>query len=164
MRYERKYILTSEEAVALENVIRLHPCGLSHHYPTRQVNNIYFDSLQGNYNSQNLDGINIRQKCRWRWYGERLQSDVQIFQEIKSKHNLLGEKSKTLIRLKNTNQQNFISIANELLLENNLFAVLYNSYCRQYWQSFDMKISLTTDTDMLFGNPKTGWLNLQTTI
>ena len=38
-------------------------------YPGRWINNIYFDSPDGNAYSDNIYGVRSRAKVRYRWYG-----------------------------------------------------------------------------------------------
>ena len=160
MRYERKYQITHLSKYAIEQAVRLHPAGFRKIFPNRQINNIYFDTLDYQTCLQNIEGVNQRKKYRLRWYGTDLQQIKQPRFEVKIKHNELGRKetipfpNHDLSNLKTITQQ-----VNQLKVENYstpllaLSPTLLNTYQRSYFGTSDGKFRITVDWDLQFYAP-----------
>jgi len=70
LRYERKYKLDLATPAFVKQVIKMHPASFRKIHPDRQVNNIYFDTIDLTTYKDNVIGIADRKKFRVRWYGE----------------------------------------------------------------------------------------------
>ena len=69
-RYERKFIAPALTYSEIKSTIKHHPYMFSEIYHQRHINNIYFDTINLNNLSANVDGFSNRIKIRIRWYGD----------------------------------------------------------------------------------------------
>ncbi len=93
MRYERKYLLEHVTLFDIQQMVKLHPAAFRETYPMRQVNNIYFDTVNFEAYRDNIMGIAKRTKYRIRWYGDDLKTIQKPRLEEKVKHGELGYKN-----------------------------------------------------------------------
>lgn len=154
-RYEIKFICYDQNYFAILNWIKLNQLNFRKEYPSREINNIYFDSIDNKFYSDNIYGISSRLKIRYRWYGPLDQkNDGKL--EFKYKRNLFGWKKNFLIKSKIINENlNWKSIKN--IISDNLNSIykdffinnsnpqIINSYKRDYFISFNKKIRITVD-------------------
>jgi len=91
LRYELKLVCDVGWLAQARSWVQLHPAGFVTAYPTRQINNIYFDTPTLDSLNANLSGLSRRQKIRLRWYGHG-SGRVRPWLEVKAKENLLGRK------------------------------------------------------------------------
>ena len=148
MRYERKYILEHIPLVDIQQIIKLHPAAFRLAFPARQVNNIYFDTVNLSAYSDNVKGIANRSKFRIRWYGNEPKNGTlpSPVLEEKVKRGELGYKnSQKLANLKWTDLHNIPQIQ-----PYNLHPTLVNSYYRHYYVSFDERFRITIDEQLEF--------------
>ena len=153
-RYEIKL---QYDGLCLHNVrqwIRLHSLAFNPAYPSRQVNNIYFDTLGLDSLNDHLSGVGDRRKLRFRWYGENIEN-ARGKLEIKQKKNRIGWKYTypipTTLDLANLNwtqihetiQQHTEGIFYEMVSISR--PVIINSYQRDYYISSDGQARLTLD-------------------
>lgn len=152
MRYERKYVLENVPLIDIIQMVRLHPVGFRETYPTRRVNNIYFDTVNFAAYRDNIMGIAHRTKFRIRWYGQDMETIQKPVLEEKIKHGELGYKN--AYKLSDTQWENITKEASGLpqIEHRNLTPVLLNAYQRYYFASPDGKFRLTVDEDMIFGS------------
>ena len=153
MRYERKYRVDVVSPRILKQVIQMHPSGFRTAYPDRRINNIYFDTPLLNSYYENIDGIAERRKYRLRWYGDSLKYFHKPVLEIKAKKSLLGAKKS--FPLPSFNFAEFPEVCKKLEkdgIKPALFQpVLFNSYLRSYYVSFNGLFRLTVDEQLSFG-------------
>ncbi|MBT3323024.1 MAG: VTC domain-containing protein [Anaerolineae bacterium] len=157
LRYEIKMVFNALRLDEVRSWVYSHSAAFRVPYPPRQVNNIYFDTLERDLMMNHLDGVAERAKVRFRWYGENwVTKGGQI--ETKIKKSRLGYKNtqkvsetidisqaswtEILELLKRDSSENFV-----FLLEN-LTPVLINQYKREYYESMDGLIRVTLDYDM----------------
>lgn len=156
LRYERKYLISDYDFSEVEQFIKFHPACFSEIFQKRKVNNIYFDTLGMNNYHDNLDGQQMREKTRVRWYGHLTGSILSPVLEYKIKNGLLGYKQSFQLApftLDTTFNKNdfFDAIRSSNLpvaIMNELFALtptLLNSYERKYFLSADKKFRITID-------------------
>ena len=69
VRYELKLPCEAMFQPQVRSWIRLHPEGFRSAFATRQINNLYLDSLGLTDLAENLSGQAERTKLRLRWYG-----------------------------------------------------------------------------------------------
>jgi hypothetical protein len=67
-RYEVKMACDQVYLPDVRAWVQLHPAAFIEAYPLRQVNSLYFDTLDGDCLNANLIGISERRKLRLRWY------------------------------------------------------------------------------------------------
>ena len=91
-RYERKFLIRDLSVQEIETIIKLHPNFFSEIYYQRNVNNIYFDSLELESYQDNVTGSAQRVKTRIRWYGELFGLIEKPVLELKIKSGFLGRK------------------------------------------------------------------------
>lgn len=154
-RYERKFRVQGLQRPALEAWLHQHPAGFRRAFPNRQINNIYYDTADLRCYSENMAGINVRNKYRIRWYGQGLQQALAPRLEVKMKHNELGRKHiekladfelKNLPVLRDVSP--FVFNTGE-----NYFPALSNRYYRSYFISADGHFRMTIDDQMSFQSP-----------
>ncbi|MCB9231514.1 MAG: polyphosphate polymerase domain-containing protein [Bacteroidia bacterium] len=153
LRHERKYRLENHTYEVVRNIIESHPLGFSELFPDRQVNNIYLDTPDLAFFTENLDGVGDRRKYRLRWYGEELDPARNLILEIKAKHNELGFKIQNSIAedLKMGNLDEMRAwIRRNVQSTLPLGPVLLNTYQRSYLQSFCGRFRVTIDRKLRF--------------
>lgn len=152
LRYERKYRVELLSLQAIEAILLQHSLGFGPLFLPRTINNIYFDSPELLAFRENVDGVPKRRKYRVRWYADSPQ-DVQNPQlEIKIRDNELG--SKELIPVNLFAIEELAPLEEEvnkvLPLAAPLVPSLFNSYHRQYYQSFDGRFRVTLDSNLRY--------------
>ena len=124
-------------------------------YPSRTVNNIYFDTYNYDAYDANLSGRSARTKVRYRWYGKDPQPKAGKL-EIKHKRNTFGWKTLFPIPVAPWNENiswidtkriicNHLSIEGKLWLQHHPFPVIINRYEREYYLSSDGLVRATID-------------------
>lgn len=126
-------------------------------FPTRTINNIYFDYPDLQIYKDNIEGYNQRYKIRIRWYGQNYETAVL---EIKIKEFNFGKKLifplqgfDLKINLNNYFKQIFdkkLVPIEYLPLIFDLIPSSFNSYDRDYFESLDKKIRITCDRNLRF--------------
>ena len=163
MRYESKFILSTDAYQNIYNRILTSKYIFSEIYWERKINNIYLDTMEFKYLYDNINGVQNRIKHRIRWYGEKNKIKKPVL-EYKIKHGELGEKEffwlpgfsfgegfdynayleQIRAELDLTTPENihmFANISTEI-------PTLYSSYWRRYFLSGDKKFRLTIDRDL----------------
>lgn len=155
-RYEIKMVYDGLRIYEVRQWIRNHSAAFRMAYPTRLVNNIYFDTEELGAFNDHISGSGSRQKMRFRWYhGPTLQVDGKL--EIKRKDAMVGSKMVQKISgidLANdswkTIQQKMLSQTTDQmhLLIKSTFPVSINAYQRDYFVSADGITRVTLDYQM----------------
>ncbi len=158
-RFEKKFVLSYEQALAMPSLLRTHPGHFRQAYPDRQVNNTYFDTTDFAHLRENVAGVSPRKKVRLRWYGD-FEAMSQTALEIKTKEGEVVSKStrtvdpdlrkqpKLPVKIAQTDSQFFFEQAG-------LYRpVLKNAYLRQYYVTADGLVRLTVDSNLRFDHPK----------
>jgi len=161
-RYERKYILKSVDYNLLIHFLSTE--GMTMPYPSRIVNNIYFDSLNFDSYYENIEGVSERNKYRLRWYGNRFAHIDPTF-EIKMKRDQVNKKKAFKIAKTDFKSLKDIDNVHDYLLSwlesfdssvylemANKIPTLLNGYNRDYFLAEDGEIRLTIDRNMYFYN------------
>lgn len=159
-RYEFKLRCEPDHLHQVHGWVRLHPAHFRVTYPPRQVNNIYFDTLDHQSLFDNLDGVGTRQKLRLRWYGSEVESIAQAQLELKCKQGLIGWKQTCALEALSLNldQQLWIDISSAIRsiadaragfwIDRFTLPVLINHYQRAYFATPDQTIRLTIDSHL----------------
>jgi len=154
LRYEIKIAYDANQLYEARRWVRLHSYAFRTAYPPRQINNVYFDTLNMDSFNDHLSGASQRRKLRYRWYGPDLEhARGQL--EIKEKQERIGWKEVQPAPVDlNLQTMDWRQIQNALLSQASgrfhlmLAAarpVLINSYQREYYLSSDGYIRLTLD-------------------
>jgi hypothetical protein len=156
-RYEIKLQYEGLHLQEVRQWIRLHSLAFRSAYPTRQVNNIYFDTWGLDTLNDHLSGLGERRKLRLRWYGENIEfARGQL--EVKHKNNRIGWKHTypiaAALDLANHNwmeihkilQQHTEGTFHELVSISR--PVIINSYQRDYYIACDGLTRLTLDYEI----------------
>jgi len=160
-RYERKFLVSDLDRYTVEKIIKLNVMNFNTLYPSRKINNIYFDSTEMKCFYDNIDGIANREKFRIRWYGDTFGYIDKPILEIKIRKNSVGTKE-----FYQLNSFDFNKDFNEVNLKNIIISSdipsivkekvlayspkLINGYIRKYFISFDKKFRITLDSDLFY--------------
>lgn len=161
MRYERKFLIKTFNVHEIEMIVKRHPAVFIESYPSRLVNNIYFDTRSMSSFIDNIEGLSKRMKVRIRWYGSLFGKIEKPVLEFKMKEGFVGSKENfkinSFILDKNyslNEQQDLFSLSglSDEILEylKSLQFTLLNCYCRKYYESIDKKYRITIDSKMEF--------------
>lgn len=167
IRFEKKFILGYEQALAMPSLLHTHPAHFRKAYPDRQVNNIYFDTTDFAHLRENVAGVSPRKKVRLRWYGD-FEALSQTTLEIKTKEGEVVSKTGGLVASTLRKQAKLpakiVQVKNQATSQqtNHFFleqagmyrAVLKNAYLRQYYVTADGLVRLTVDSKLRFDHTK----------
>ncbi len=170
LRFERKFVYTaSQVGDIIENTVLSNSFGFSEIYERRSVNNIYLDDQSFSFYTQNVSGDHIREKYRFRWYGDDFSEINNPTLEIKKKFGDVGDKVSLNLNNFNLNIEKcavdkvYETLVKEIATMDApqffnklqiLTPTLYNSYERRYFLSDCGKFRITIDYNMLFYNPQ----------
>jgi hypothetical protein len=155
-RCERKYPLSAAAILELRWWQRNHGHGFEPTYPSRDVNNIYFDSPNWDSYSDNLSGTSRRTKCRLRWYGDLKTVQAATF-EVKHRRHAIGDKRQQRIPMGELELASLpvgglygrlrplLPADLRLWLDQVHMPVLFNRYRREYYATW-AGIRMTVDT------------------
>lgn len=162
-RYETKFSVIDLNRNEIENIIKSHPAIFHEIYCTRNINNIYFDTVDFSSYIDNIEGVRDRKKVRIRWYGDLLGECNNPVLEVKYKQGLLGWKERHNLQNFTLDLENYFDYKGvfENLVKNKSFDLhkldlkfliptLLNRYERTYYLSSDKKFRLTLDNKMSF--------------
>lgn len=165
MRYERKFVSTSHDLGEVRAHVRNHPCFFRPIYHERQVNNIYFDTIDLRFLEANQQGMGNRKKYRLRWYDDPASKTVSGQLELKQRIGQLVQKhvwsqGETIVSKWLNGSVNPSGIPDSV---NNEFKclqpTLFSGYTRQYFLSVNGQFRLTIDfhqwwQNLIDGNKK----------
>lgn len=160
-RSEIKFICYQHNYHLIKNWIRLHNFNFFKEYEDRNINNIYFDSLNYRAFNDNLTGLPSRLKVRYRWYGDLLSNKKsnEGALEFKFRKNIYGFKEifkvKDLTINSNSNWKDIkkkilhsLSPKHKILFQLNCEKILINRYKREYFRSKNKKLRVTLDQNI----------------
>ena len=154
LRYEVKFVARATELHRLLNWVRISEAGFGEPFPTRQVNNVYFDTFDHYAYSENISGASARSKVRFRWYGSQDDPDRGTL-EVKRRRSSVGWKLSYPVGrnpLVGVSWREFrrglraqLPDTARVWLDANPQPVLINRYQRRYFLSRDGRVRLTVD-------------------
>ena len=158
-RFERKFFIENHSEAEVINSIKQHPAIFNGIFHSRQVNNVYFDSLEFKNYLANMEGDAEREKFRVRWYGERFGRIENPVLEFKIKRGYLGRKEHYPLKAFTMDEKSATFDLLKVMVQTKLpprirhdvrllLPRLANSYLRQYFLSADKRLRLTVDTDI----------------
>lgn len=155
-RYEIKLVLPAVQMASARSWIIGHPDAYRVAYPSRRVNNIYFDTYEHGFRNDHLSGVFVRTKLRFRWYGESWEAaDGQL--ELKSRIGKVGAKTVCPVRAALDIQKSSWSEITTGIEEHSgdlqpllkaTRPVLISHYLREYYESGDRALRITLDSEM----------------
>ncbi len=161
-RYERKFVVPNN-SYPLSLFLKTLQVPFREAYPSRIINNVYFDTLDFQSFAENVYGKADRVKVRMRWYDESVNNkEYQPQLEFKIKRALLGTKKTYALNAVEDRkelvdkQAIYQNLATSGLPPNVLDdlkvrqPVLINRYKRKYFESLNNRIRITLDTDISF--------------
>lgn len=158
-RYELKMECEQTLMPQVQSWVKLHPAGFREAFPPRRVNSVYLDTYALDTLNDHIEGVPVRRKFRFRWYGEDLGYARGQF-EIKNKNERVGWKiTQPVPLLFNLRSTSWAEIQHQMtaclqMMRSNLFLELLRvsrplvmiSYLRKYYISGDGLIRLTLDS------------------
>lgn len=137
------------------------------------MNNIYLDTPGLDCYFDNLFGNGARWKARIRWYNSRFGQIERPILELKIKKGLTGTKRSYVLPGFYLEERRFeygtlaevlkkAEISEEIKIRlTAMQPVLFNSYERSYFSSYDKKFRITVDTDLEYINLRPTWNHLR---
>lgn len=158
LRHEIKFVTEPENYSSVSNWLYSSPFGFKTAYPPRQVNNVYFDTIDLRSYQVNLSGLSMRDKMRYRWYGCLVEPATGRL-EVKCKKSSLGWKQVAALSCPVNIQdkcwndirrqlRSQLPVEFRIVLDFNPFPVLINSYRREYFVSGDGVVRITIDREL----------------
>ena len=160
-RSEIKFVCYRNNYSLIKSWIKFHKYNFFKEYEDRNINNIYFDSLDYKAFDDNLIGLPSRLKVRYRWYGnlfsENKKNEGSL--EFKFKKNIYGYKkifkindltlnlSSTWREIKNKIQKS-LTQEYKIIFDKNSEKILINRYKREYFISKNKKLRVTLDRNI----------------
>jgi hypothetical protein len=160
-RYERKFEAHGLPLPEVEHALRLHPACFRTAYPSRQVNNLYFDSPDLRWFATHVNGAPTRFKLRIRWYGAARGLVPAPVLELKLRRGMVGSKARfALPPLEYGPDLDVAALRRETLRRvpdrevaealAGAEPVLLNRYHRRYLLSADRRFRMTVDSALRF--------------
>ncbi len=159
MRYERKFIVEKNFSKRISNFLLENK--FIKEYPTRNINSIYYDSLDFVSFFESEEGISDRSKLRIRFYDD----PKKLFLEDKIKNSDIGQKFvNSLDKIRKEQLFNFylrncdncalsVSVPQKLHYQ---IPSLFVSYKRDYFKNLNDNIRITIDYKLGFGKVRNG--------
>ncbi len=166
-RYERKFLLETDDPLLALHAVRMHPAHFRRAYPARFVNSIYLDTHDRRHYVDAIEGIGQREKLRVRWYGALEGEIAAPLLERKRKQGLLGAKESHRLQAFTHARNRALPDWREQLTNGDareswrarlaeLEPTLIVRYRRDYFISADGYLRLTLDTRLRYGSAPSG--------
>ena len=175
-RFERKFAISDMHYNEIVQQVRNNRVAFSSLHHPRYINNIYFDTNDLDFYTDNVSGKGSRKKARIRWYGDLMGNIAKPVLEFKMREGMVGNKLSFPLKpftLDNNFTGEYIQDifrsselpdwATTVMLM--LKPALLNRYSRQYFISFDNKFRLTVDDELTYygiGNGLNNFMEKQT--
>lgn len=160
-RFERKFAIQEMHYHDIIQHVKINTGAFSSLYHPRHINNIYFDSNDLDFYTDNVSGKGSRKKARIRWYGDLLGRINKPVLEFKMREGMVGNKVSfplSPFTIDNNFTVDYIQDILEksalpdwaLSIMKMLKPSLLNRYNRQYFISFDKNFRLTVDNELTY--------------
>ena len=153
-RFELKFAAAENAYNHLQSWLRLHSEVFVRSYPSRRVNNVYFDRFEYASYLEGNEGSSSRTKVRYRWYGDSALPDSGRF-EAKVRQNRFGWKHWYPVDGISSSVASWADVKQYILsaipaharwwLVEYCCPVVINRYDREYWVSRNTGIRATLD-------------------
>ncbi len=160
-RFERKFLVQDMHYPEIVQQVKNNRAAFLPLHQPRYINNIYFDTGDLDFYTDNVSGKGSRKKVRIRWYGDLMGHILKPVLEFKMREGLLGNKlsfplAPFTVNDKFTNEyiQDIFQKSNlpnwALTILPMLKPALLNMYNRQYFISFNNNFRLTIDDELTY--------------
>ena len=160
-RYERKFHAPDLTLDHVTMVVANHPAHYVKAYPSRRINNVYFDTVELSDFRAHLLGSDRRRKVRIRWYGDSMGPARPVILEVKARRGTVGTKRHFALPPLDFDGRINMDAVRAAAADGmpagamaGFFAcaqpALFNSYQRRYFASIDGRFRITVDTEMEF--------------
>jgi len=160
-RFERKFFISNLRGSEVKSIVKFHPYMFSEIFHKRHVNNIYFDTMNFDNYSDNVEGSSNRVKFRIRWYGDMFGFIEKPVLELKIKNSMLGRKESYKLKSFTLDKIFDSSVIEKVFIDSDLpepikyrlkflMPSLLNRYVREYFMSTDKKFRITIDSEQVF--------------
>ena len=160
-RYERKFHAPDLTLDQVTMVVARHPAHFVKAYPSRRINNVYFDTADLSDFRAHLLGSDRRRKVRIRWYGESMGAARPAVLEVKAKRGTVGTKRHFKLPPLDFDGGINMSAVREAVADGTPAAAmagfvscaqpaLFNSSLRRYFVSVARRFRIPIDTEMEF--------------
>ncbi len=160
-RFERKFVIQDLHYPEIVQKVRNSSASFSGLHHPRYINNIYFDTNDLDFYTDNVSGKGSRKKARIRWYDELLGDISKPILEFKMREGLVGNKLSFPLKpfvLDDNFTGDYIQdifrlselpdwVRSIMLM---LKPSLLNRYHRQYFISFNHNFRLTVDDELTY--------------
>lgn len=148
IREEDKFLLPVQASNSFTEYLFSWPGRFVERYPARRVNSIYFDTNDREMLRQSIDGDTFKLKTRFRWYGDKTEPSLGVF-ELKLKDGDQGIKLKKESMLFSDLETSCFENLNQVFPGlKHLRPVVFVSYRRSYYQSICGQLVITLDNDL----------------
>lgn len=160
-RFERKFMIQNMHYPEIVQQIRNNRAAfLPLHHP-RYINNIYLDTNDMDFFTDNVSGKGSRRKARIRWYGDLMGNISKPILEFKMREGMVGNKLSFPLAPFTLNHNFSINSIQNIIQSSELpdwaktvmlmlRPALLNRYHRQYFESFSNKFRLTVDNELTY--------------
>ncbi len=158
-RFERKFVVMDMHYPEIIQQVKNSIVSFSGIHQPRNINNIYFDTNDLDFYTDNVSGKGSRKKARIRWYGDLMGNINKPVLEFKMREGMVGNKLSfplapfTLDKsfsgdyiLEVISSSDIPDWVRSVMLM--LKPALLNRYHREYFMSFDGKFRLTVDSEL----------------
>lgn len=162
-RIELKEVFRARDLGTFERSLKLSSLRFYQPYSPRRINSLYFDTIDFNSLEESMEGFSTRSKVRLRWYGNQ-KSLTTATLEIKRKKGIFSWKklySKQFTVNPLAERWDAFIFANSNccpLAEHrtqSLRSVSVISYDRKYYESFNGKVRITIDENLVSFDQRT---------
>lgn len=159
LRKEEKILVPEALVIEATDYFTRHPLHFIEEFPQRQINSLYFDTLDHEMLSQSIEGEARRIKVRLRWYDEDAQGKLEL--KLKSGSFSLKCRSRDLatpreaLNLLSHEHIQFLLANQSDILGNSLVLKpsIMISYKRKYLRSLINDCRVTLDQELKASNP-----------
>jgi hypothetical protein len=162
-RFERKFAVNKLSIQEIELVVKRNSVLFYEIFKQRFINNIYLDTPNLTYFSDNNIGKANREKIRIRWYGDLFGLISRPILEFKIKNGNVGTKLSFPLKSFKLDKDFSIDILKQVFHNSNLpnwvinelnvlEPTLLNRYKRKYFRSFNKDYRLTIDSEVEYIN------------
>jgi SPX domain protein involved in polyphosphate accumulation len=159
-RLEIKFPLANRTSAGVASAIRSHSMGFERLFPTRWINNIYFDTPNLTCFYTSMSGAAQRLKLRLRWYGDSVGAEGGAL-EWKWRRSALGRKWVAPVEWEGNLEKHRwsalryrfrdgLAVKQRASFDALALPTLLNRYRREYWISRDGSVRLTVDDQLSF--------------
>ena len=169
-RFERKFAISDMHYNEIVQQVRNNRAAFSSLHHPRYINNIYFDTNDLDFFTDNVSGKGSRKKARIRWYGDLMGNITKPVLEFKMREGMVGNKLSFPIEPFTLDNNFSVEYIQDIFRSSELpdwattvmlmlKPALLNRYSRQYFIRFNNKFRLTVDDELTYYSISNGLNN-----